>query len=64
MAPKEELFTVKQVADYLDVNARTIYEWCYAGHMPYRRIGPTGRSIRIAQSDLDAYLERSRYVVA
>lgn len=53
-----KLLTIKQVAERLNVNYYTVYGWIYAGHMPHKRIGPTGRTIRISEQDLEDYLSK------
>ena len=50
------LFTVAQVAEYLQVPVQTLYLWHHKG------TGPTaikvGRHLRYRQSDLDAWVQR------
>jgi excisionase family DNA binding protein len=51
--PNEHVLTVKQVAQYLQVNERTIYRMAVAGKMPAFKIGNTWR---IRESDLNAWI--------
>ena len=46
---KEELLTVKEVADYLRVSRVTIWRWCQEGTLPASRVG---RNWRIRRDDL------------
>jgi excisionase family DNA binding protein len=50
----EPLMTVKEVAALLNVNPMTVYRAIDTGELPHRRVG---RSIRISQEDLDAYVK-------
>jgi excisionase family DNA binding protein len=45
--------TIDQVATNLSVSARTVRRWIKSGELPVYRIG---RSVRIAQTDLGAFL--------
>jgi len=54
---RDRLLTVKEVAERLRVNPHSVYEWVWAGHLPHRRLGPTGRVVRVSESDLARYLE-------
>ena len=54
------LLTVADVAERLQVNPHTVYEWVWSGHLPHRRIGPTGRTVRVSEDDLDQYLQSTR----
>lgn len=52
--------TVQEVADLVRVSSMTVYRLIKAGELPAVRVG---RSFRVRESDVDAYLE-SRYVQA
>jgi excisionase family DNA binding protein len=58
-----KLYTIREVADILGVNHYTIYDWVYANHIEYVRIGPNGRSIRITEKAVAAYIERNTTTV-
>lgn len=49
--------TVKQVASMLQVREETVRSWIKYGELAYIRLG---RSIRIADSDLNAFLEERK----
>lgn len=49
--------TVQEVADLMRVSAMTVYRLIRSGDLPAVRVG---RSFRVAESDVDAYLA-SRY---
>src|SRR5262249_38281 len=52
--------TVKQVAERLQISPNTIYSLCETGELPHRRIGLGRGRIRIAESDLQEYLDRKK----
>lgn len=52
-APSEaEWLTVREVAEHFRVSARTVNRWATSGELRVRRIGQTGRLIRIHRSEL------------
>ena len=59
MNEDQEFFTMKQVAEILDVSESTISRQVQNGEIPTHRVG---RSIRISRHDLDAYLKRIREI--
>ena len=52
--------TVQEVADLMRVSSMTVYRLIKAGELPAVRVG---RSFRVAEADVDAYLA-SRYTQA
>jgi excisionase family DNA binding protein len=56
-APEEKYMSIEQVADLLGVTYRLIYRLVRSGELPAARIG---KLYRIMQSDLNAYIERSK----
>ena len=56
----EDLYTVRQVADYLRVGTVTVQRWIRAGDLMAIRT-PGGKQYRIWRSDLDRFL-RSKEV--
>jgi excisionase family DNA binding protein len=57
---KARFLTVQEVADLLRVSSMTVYRLIKAGDLPAVRVG---RSFRVAEADVDAYLA-SRYTQA
>ena len=53
----EALMSLPDVARYLGMRERTIYEWAQAGRLPAFKLGVTWRFRR---SDIDAWLETQR----
>lgn len=49
------MLTVKQVADYMQVNIRTVQEWVNAGELARVMIGK--REYRIRRSELMRFIE-------
>lgn len=48
-----EWLTVREVAAHFRVSTRTVIRWAESGELRVRRVGPTGRLIRIHSSVLD-----------
>ena len=56
----ERLFTVKELADYLNVKVSTIYRWVHEG---YLRPVKLGRFLRFRESAIEAWvLKRERHI--
>ena len=55
--PEEQVLTVKEVAQYLKVNERTIYRMAVAGELPAFRVG---NAWRIRLSSLDAWINKQQ----
>ena len=51
-----EWLTVREVAQHFRVSTRTVTRWALSGQLRMRRVGPTGRLIRIHSSALEAEL--------
>lgn len=51
---------VREAAKRLEVSVTLIYELCHAGKLPHARIGLGRGTIRIAESDVEAYLRSAR----
>lgn len=54
---KKSFFSIKEVADTLNVNERTIRRWISAGDLSAHRVG---RQWRISLQDIEAFLS-ARY---
>ena len=54
----DPLLTVDEVADRLSCSAKTVRREIAAGHLACTRIGPAGRLVRVAETDLAVYLAR------
>ena len=52
-APEHEWLTVREVSDHFRVSTRTVTRWALSGQLRMRRVGPTGRLIRILCSELN-----------
>jgi prophage regulatory protein len=50
----EKIYTVPQVAEYLQISRSKMYDWVKQGKIPHVRIG---RNVRIRESDLQAWIE-------
>jgi hypothetical protein len=62
MAPSppttDRLFTEREAADFLNVSAKTLQRWRWAGHPPaFHKIGAT---VRYSLVDLRAFIEAGR----
>ncbi|MFG3323953.1 helix-turn-helix domain-containing protein [Streptomyces sp. NPDC048171] len=49
-----EWLTVSEVAQHFRVSTRTVTRWALSGQLRMRRVGPTGRLIRIHSSELNS----------
>ncbi len=56
-APGEVLLTIAEVARRLSVSKRTVTRWIERGELAVHRLG---RSIRISEADLSAFLAQRR----
>jgi len=57
----EEYWTLDEVAERLKVNRRTVNRWIENGSLTAIRFGPPpGGATRIAESDLQEFIERRR----
>lgn len=54
MPGTDSLLNIQQVADYLQLNHSTVYQWAQQGRLPAIKLG--GRW-RFRQADLDAWIE-------
>lgn len=55
--PDERFFTIREVAERLEVATRTVRRWIKSGDLVAHRFGG---AVRIAESDLKAFLARHR----
>ncbi len=53
----EQLMSVKETAEYLNVNISTIYMWSQKGQMPAMKMG---KMWRYRRSEIDAWLNERR----
>ncbi len=56
MENPDELLTIKQLAELLQVPVPTIYRWRHLGEGP-RGIRVSGRHVRYRRSDVEAFLQ-------
>jgi excisionase family DNA binding protein len=54
---RQQFFTVRAVAEQLDVSARTVHRWIKNNELVVHRVG---RSVRISEVDLKLYLAAHR----
>lgn len=53
----DEIWTVREVADYLKVSRTTIWRWCHQGKLPAFKIG---RGWRVHRSEVEKLMEEGR----
>jgi excisionase family DNA binding protein len=53
LSSRAEWLTVREVAEHFRVSTRTVTRWAESGQLRMRRVGPTGRLIRIHSSELN-----------
>ncbi|MGA5220982.1 helix-turn-helix domain-containing protein [Streptomyces cinereoruber] len=56
MSNAREWLTVREVSEHFRVSTRTVNRWALSGRLRVRRVGPTGRLIRIHSSALTSEL--------
>jgi excisionase family DNA binding protein len=54
--PDSQLLRVSEVADYLGVSCRVVYEWLTSGVIPSELVVRAGRAIYIKRQALDVWL--------
>jgi excisionase family DNA binding protein len=54
----------RDAAAQLEIDVRTVYKLCAAGLLGHMRMGIGGGTIRIEQSDIDAYKAKAREAAA
>ncbi len=52
---KPEIMTLEEVADYLRISERTVYDWAQKGEIP---CGKLGTAWRFKRSDIEAWVDR------
>jgi excisionase family DNA binding protein len=57
--PDERFITLKEVAEYLHLNERTVYKWAHDGTIPGSKLGSTWRFRR---SEIDSWVEKRKNV--
>ena len=55
---RPQFFTVRAVAEQLDISSRTVHRWIKNDELAVHRVG---RSVRISEVDLKHYLAARRY---
>ncbi len=55
--PKDRLMTLREVAEYLQVKERTIYNWVQQGKIPSFKIG---NGWRFKREDIDIWIEERK----
>jgi excisionase family DNA binding protein len=55
----ERFMTLKEIAEYLHLNERTVYKWAQEGTIPASKLGSTWRFRR---SEVDLWVERRKNV--
>ena len=58
MSYPDELLTVLEVAHWLHLSRKTVYQLLHHAQLPYLRVG--GWQYRVRRRDLDAWLQQQR----
>jgi len=59
MTIEDRLMTLKEVAIYLHLNARTLYKWAQGGTIPANKLGSTWR---FRKSEVDRWVEEHKNI--
>lgn len=59
-----EWLTVAEVAHHFRVSSRSVSRWAQSGNLRIKRIGPSGRLIRIHRSVLESELNSEHNISA
>ena len=51
----ERLYTIDQLAEYLQVKKSTIRDWCHTGFVPFVKVG---RLVRFREGDILKWLSK------
>lgn len=54
---KNEIFTIEEAADYLQIPKNTLYQFTHRRKIPFHKIG---RSLRFKKSDLNDWIDDNR----
>lgn len=55
-----KLYTVPEIARMLRISKTTAYELVYTGQIKAVKVSPKGRSLRVTDSALEAYLQQGK----
>ncbi|MGP4995083.1 helix-turn-helix domain-containing protein [Glutamicibacter ardleyensis] len=64
MRPVRMLFTVAETAELLSIGLTSVYDLINNGDLPKVMVGTRGKTTRIAATDIQAYIDNQREVVA
>lgn len=64
MRPVRMLFTVAETAELLSMGVTSVYDLINNGDLPKVMVGTRGKTTRIAATDIQAYIDNQREVVA
>jgi excisionase family DNA binding protein len=56
---KEDLMTIKQCAEFLQVSTATLYQWVYKRRIPYMRLGI--RTVRFSRAQIEKWLSENSF---
>jgi len=60
IAVQDEYYTLDQIAEKLQVSKRSVARWVAEGALPVIRLSAQAGSVRVAESDLKAFLQQRR----
>lgn len=61
---EEKLYTVKEIAERLQVHPETVRQWIRSGELRGFALGGTKSGLRVVASDLNAFIEDRRKIAA
>lgn len=60
--PVRLLYSVVEAGELLNISKSSVYDLIETGDLPKVMVGKTGKTIRIAATDLQAYIDNQRVV--
>lgn len=57
----EKLLNAKDIAEMLGMSKYNVYQMCYAGKIPFLKLGKTNRTLRFSPQKINAWLSKQSH---